>query len=644
MNIRLSAAAVAVAGLFPLSSQSAVAGDVAEPQLGTVVVTATRIPTRTSDVLSDVTLVEREDIERVGGATLPELLGNLPGVQVTTNGGRGASGSLSIHGSNSNHVLVLIDGLRVSSATLGTTAIEHIPLEQIERIEVLRGAASSLYGADAVGGVIQIFTRGGADTAGPSLSVGAGRYGTASASAGYGARTEATRYNVLVAGEHSDGFGSIRAPNGGSIDPFNPDRDPYDNFSVTASVSHKLSSELEVGANLMHINAEKHFDAANCDAAFTLCSADFDNRMRSRLQSVGANAKYRVLPTWTSSLRVAQSQDRSFNWLFDPVSTAVSRERFDTRQDQAAWENEVDVLGGKLLGSAEWRKEKVFATKDFVHSDRTTESLVLGYQRWFGNHSIQTSGRVDDISRQGTHRNGAFAYGYRFADGWMARASIASAYHAPTFNDLFWPLDQVNFFQGNPDLKPERARNREVGISYDKGAVTAGLTLYYNKVTDLIDFANGAAPSFIGTMANVSSATLKGATFHYGMRRGPWSWKVALDGLNARNDETGNLLQRRAPRTGSVEVRREFSGFDVGAQITGTGTRYNDRANTQTLGGYTLVNLDANVQLNKDWSLQGRINNLFDRDYVLVRTTFAPTSDYVVPGRFLFVGVRYAPR
>jgi vitamin B12 transporter len=644
MNIRLSATAVAVASLFPFSISGAIAKDADEPQLGTLVVTATRIPTRISDVLSDVTVVERDEIERVGGATLPELLANLPGVQITTNGGPGSSGTVSIHGSNSNHVLVLVDGLRVSSATLGTTAIEHIPLDQIERIEVLRGAASSLYGSDAVGGVIQIFTRSGAGVAAPSLSFGMGRYGTVNASAGYGARSETTKYNVVVAGEHSDGYGSIRKANGGFVDPFNPDRDPYDNWSISASVSHKLSSDLEVGANLMHIEADKHFDAANCDAFFTLCTGEFDSHMRARLQSVGGNVKYRVLPTWTTSLRVAQSQDRSFNWIFDPVTTAVSRERFDTRQDQAAWENELDLLGGKFLGSAEWRKEKVFATQDFVHDDRTTESLVLGYQRWFGNHSVQASGRVDDISRSGTHRTGAFAYGFRFADGWLARASVATAFHAPTFNDLFWPLDQVNFFRGNPDLKPERARNREVGISYDKGNVSAGLTLYHNRVTDLIDFAPGSAPTFIGTMENVSSVTLKGATFHYELHNGPWNWKFAYDALNAKNDDTGKLLQRRAPRTGSLEVRRDFSGYDVGVQVTSTGTRYNNPSNTQTLGGYTLVNLDTNVQLNKEWSLQGRINNLFDRDYVLVRTTFAPTSEYVTPGRFLFVGVRYAPK
>jgi vitamin B12 transporter len=639
MTIRPSAAAMAVFAAF--SPYSVFAADTQGPP---VVVTATRIATPTSQVLSDVTVVEREDIERSGGATLPELLGTLPGVQVTTNGGRGASGSLSIHGSNSNHVLVLVDGLRVSSATLGTTAIEHIPLEQIERIEVLRGAASSLYGADAIGGVIQIFTRGGAAGAGPSLAVGVGRYGTVSASAGYGGQTGATRYNLLVAREHSDGYGNIKASNGGFFDPFNADHDPYDNRSLSASVSHALSRDLEIGANLFLTKAEAHFDAVNCDAFFTTCSADFDSRLRSRLQSVGGHASYRVNDIWKSSVKLAQTQDRTFNWLFDPVAVTTSQARFDTRQDQVAWENEITALGGKLLASAEWREEKVNASTDFDRSERTTKAGVLGYQGWFGDHLIQASGRVDDISNLGSHRTGAFAYGYRFAPGWLARASIATAFHAPTFNDLYWPLDPVNFFQGNPDLEPERARNRELGVSYEQGGVSAGLTVYYNRVADLIDFVPGTAPTFIGTMANVHSATLKGATFHYSQVVGQWAWKLAYDYLSAKDDDSGLTLQRRAPRSGSAEVRRYFGSFDLGAQVQAVSKRYNDPANTQSLGGYALMNLDANVHLGKDWTLLGRVHNLFDQDYTLVRTTFAPASDYVTPGRYLFVGLRYAPK
>lgn len=640
MKFRLSPVVVAVAATFP-ASFVALASD--EPTAGTVVVTATRTATEISEILSDVTVVEREDIERNGGATLRELLSALPGVQVTTSGGRGSSGTISIHGSNSNHVLVLVDGLRVNSATLGTTAIEHVPLEQIERIEVLRGAASSLYGSDAIGGVIQIFTRGGSGAGGPTLSLSGGRYGTVNASAGYGKQSGATRFNILVAGEHSDGFGSIKEPNGGFFDPYNPDRDPYENQSVSAGLSHAVSERIELGAKVFRANAKKHFDAANCDAFFTQCTGDFDSRQRTVLQSVGADVRYRV-SGWTSSLRLAQSEDRSLNWLFDPSTSTVSRDRFDTLQDQFAWENEFTVAGGKLLAVAEWRREEVSATKDFVETDRTTKSAVLGYQGWFGNHLLQASGRVDDIERLGAHRSGALAYGYRFAPGWQARASIATAYHAPTFNDLYWPLDQVNFFQGNPDLKSERALSREVGLSYDRHGLSGGLTLFQKKVTDLIDFASGGPPTFIGTMRNVSSATLKGATLHVADSVGPWTWRVNYDLLNARDDDTGRTLQRRAPRAGTVEVRRYFDTFDVGAQVEAIAKRYNNPSNTQTLSGYALLNLDANIELAKGWTLQGRVYNAFDRDYVQVRTTFPPTSDYVTQGRFLFVGVRYAPR
>lgn len=641
MSIRFSAVAVAVAAAFSFNIASAAPSDT---QGDTIVVTATRTATRIADVLSDVTVVEREDIERAGGATLPEMLSALPGVQVTRSGGRGATGTISIHGSNSNHVLILVDGQRVNSATLGTTAIEHIPLEQIERIEVLRGAASSLYGSDAIGGVIHIFTRAGSGASGPSLSLGAGRYGTVTGSAGYGMQVGATRFSVLAAGEHSDGFGSIKASNGGFFDPFNPDRDPYENRSLSASVSHALSTDLEVGAKLLRIDSKKDFDAVNCDASFFVCTGAFDSHMRSAQRALAGHVRYQVMPGWTSTLKLGKSEDNTFNWLFDPVALTTTRERFDTHQDQYAWENEIDVRGGKLLGVAEWRNEDVNSTQNFVQTERLTRSLVLGYQGWFGDHSIQASGRVDEISRLGTHRNGSLAYGYRFAEGWLARASIATAFHAPTFNDLYWPFDPVNFFIGNPNLKPERARSREVGVSYERPGVSAGLTFFYKNVSDLINFAAGGPPTFIGTMENISDATLKGATFHYSVYRGPWSYKVAYDVLSAKNDDTGRTLQRRAPRTGSVEVRREFAGFDLGAQLHATGRRYNNSTNTQTLGGYALVNIDSNVELRKDWTLQARVSNLFDRDYVQDRTTFAPTSDYVTAGRFFFIGVRYAPK
>lgn len=637
MQQRIIAAAVAAFCL----SQSALAID----DEAAVVVTATRIPTRASELLSDVTTLTRADIERAGSIPLAELLGSQPGIQVTANGGRGAMESIFLRGTNGAHTLILIDGQRVSSATMGTTAIEHLPVEQIERIEILRGPASSLYGADAIGGVIQIFTRHGDGNPAPSFAVGAGRYGTTVGSLAYGGTTGDTRFHVQAGQERSSGFSDIKEAKGGSYDMYNPDRDGYDNRNLTASVEQKLVAGLKVGADYFYTHGVKHFDSTNCSPNFPWpCTASFDNRLVQTLDSTSVHADYQVASGWKTSLRIGQSRDQMTNWQFDPLTSVVTEPRYETRNNQLAWQNDIHLAGGKLMAAAEWRGVHVDSTQPLVEHDQDTRALILGYQKWIGDHSLQASGRTDSISRLGRHNTGSLAYGYRLADHWIARASLGTAFHAPTFNDLYWPLDLVSFYQGNPNLKPERARNKDLGLNYEAADVSASATLYYNSISNLIDYVPGTAPTFIGTMDNVNNATIKGATFHYQRRVGAWDWNMGYDILSARDDATGRVLQRRAPRTGSLEIRRSFAAFDVGSQVLATSSRYNDRSNSQTLGGYAVVNLTAGYRLDSAWSLQAKLGNLFNKDYVVVRSTLAPYNDYAVAGRSLFVSLRYAPR
>jgi vitamin B12 transporter len=643
MHVPLRRAGLASALLLALPVHAA------EPLLAaldTVFVTATRTPTRSDDLLSDVTVVDREQLDRLGADTLPDLLARLPGIQMTHNGGRGATGSLSLRGTNTNQTLVLIDGQRMSSATTGATAIEHLPVDQIERIEILRGPASSLYGSDAIGGVIQVFTRAGDGAPAPRVSVGAGSYRTRQGSVGYGGQVGDTRFNLQAGWEDSDGFSTIRAPKGGLYDMYNPDDDGYRNSNLSARFSHRVNEDLSIGADLLHIDAKKQFDSTNCDDFGFTCTANYDNRQRQRLSSYAANISYRLNASWKTLLRVGQSQDRSTNWRHDPTATRYEvRQHYDTTQNQVTWQNDFVLLPGqRLMAALEWRDVRVDSTQVFTQTSQATRSLVLGYQGRFGDHSLQASARADHIERLGGHDTGSLAYGYHLDDAWTLRAGVGTAYHAPTFNDLYWPLDQVNFFEGNPNLKAERARTREIGIGYERAGTSAGLTFFHNRVRDLLDYVPGTAPTWIGTYGNLNSATLKGASFQFARRSGPWEYRAALDWLSAKDDETGNTLQRRAPRTGTLELRRQFGELNVGAQLQGVSSRYNDRANTQQLDGYGLLNLDANYRLDRDWTLFARLNNALDKEYTLVRSTMSPYNDYATAERNVFVGVRYAPR
>lgn len=604
------------------------------------VVTSSRVPTLVDEQLADVTVLTREDIERSGISNITELLNTLPGVQASPPSTRGANASVFIRGSNHAHTLVLVDGQRVSSATTGATAVQHLPLDQVDRIEVIRGPASSLYGSDAIGGVIQIFTRNGVGKPALSASLTRGSYDTTIASAAYGGRVADTTFNLQAGGESSRGFSDIRAAKGGFFDSFHPDADGYVQRNVGLSVRQQVTAPLSVGVKYLMTNGRKRSDAINCDAFLAACTANFDNRDEQQLDSFSVQAEYQVNPGWKSSLRAGIGRDDLRAWLFDPGLGAENVQRYKTTQRQFAWQNDIRVGPGILMAAAEHREVKVRSTQQFVRTHQDTSSLSLGYQAWIGPHLLQASARHDRISNLQSEETGTLGYGYKFAEHWVARASLGTGFHAPSFNDLYWPFDPANFFEGNPSLRPERSRNAEAGLTYDDGTARVSLTAYRNRVRDLIEFFFDPV-TFIGTMRNVSTATLEGATLEGRYRWRDWTLSGHYDVLSARNDATGRTLQRRTPRFGSVDLSHRRGALELGGRLEAFSHRYNDAANTQRLPGYGLLSLRGTYHLNPRWALTASIRNALDKDYVVNRVTFDPFSDYGTAGRSVFLGVRY---
>jgi vitamin B12 transporter len=597
-----------------------------------VVVTATRTPERASALTSDVSVITREQIERAPQSSLGELLQAQPGLQISSNGGIGTPTSVSIRGGSSQQTLVLIDGERMSSSTVGTTALENIPLNQIERIEILRGPASSLYGADAVAGVIQIFTRRSEGAPHVSVEAGVGSYRTAVGSLNYGGRTGDTRFNVNLGYTDSGSFSATKPGTYG----YNSDRDPYLNRNLSAQIAQRLDADNELGARLFYSDGTTHFDASNCDPSFTVCTNNFDNFQKQTLTSTSVYSRNRLASNWTSELRVGQSADNLTSYYLDPVAGSVSGQGFRTTQDQYMWQNDIALSSGKLMLAAERRVEMVNSnTVAYTVDERSTNALVGGYQVWLGAHTLQASARRDDNSQFGSHNTGSLGYGYQFNPAWRATASAGTAFRAPTFNDLYWPVDFSSFYVGNPNLRPERAHNRELGLVYETAGQRFSLSAYDNRVSDLITFGNAPTPAFFVTTVNVGTAILKGATASYEARFGNWKLSGSYDVLSAKDADSGNDLIRSAKNHGSVELRYGAGRWDSGAQFVASGPRWVDAANTQRTGGFGLVNLDTRYALARAWSLIARVNNLFDKKYELVQ-------GFNTPGASLFVGVRYA--
>lgn len=607
-------------------------------------VTASRIPTAVKETLGDITVMDRAQIESSGVTSISELLGLIPGVQVTPSSVRGETASIFIRGTNNNHTLFLVDGQRVSSATTGATAFAHLPLSQIDRVEVLRGPSSSLYGSDAIGGVIQVFTKQGGDSQPvPSFYAGVGQYGTFVNSASYGGRLNDTTFHAQVGYENTRGISQIKAPKSGQFDAYNADRDGYRQTNVGLNLSQKLTSDLVLKGSYLYSNSLKHTDNANCDASWTVCTSNFDNRDRQTLETGAVDLTWKVSPLLKSNFRVGRTTDRLESLEFDPVAATVSVPKFRTVQDQYAWVNELDVGIGKIMSALEWRGVNVNSTKALDKTKQNTSSVALGYQGSVGNHLFQANIRRDEVTDLEAQNTGSAGYGYRLTRELVVRGNIGTAFHAPTFNDLYWPLDPINFYQGNPNLKPETSLNREIGIHYEKKSSAVGLTFYKNRVSNLIAYYTDPN-TFMGTMNNIGTADIQGATMHYAQAISNWNFKISYDALSAKDRETGHALARRAPRSGAFDLERVVGPLRTGLRIDAVSQRFNNSTNTQVLSGYAVLGLRTSYAIKSDLRLEANLNNLLNRDYVVMRGTVSPYNDYAMPGRSLYVGIRYSPK
>jgi len=604
---RIGAAALGGCLFLPASwAQSSTQAPVAVST--TIVVTGARFAQAAADSPLDLRVISRTQIERAGVSSLPELLQRLGGVEVTATGGAGQPGGLFLRGSNTSHVLLLVDGVRINSATSGTNAFEHLSLDQIERVEVLLGPASGLYGADAIGGVVQVFTRR-SDGASARVGVGSERTRTASASVGVGGEGP-TRAGLSVGWRASE---SASATNEGNVFSYNADADPYRNLSLSGWLEHQPGADHHMVLRASQSQARTHFDAG----------PGVDDLNRQRLTSLSAEGHTRHSARWTSLLRVARGTD-------DIQTVGSFPGGFRTDQDQITWQHDVDVAGGRSALGLEWRQEQVDSDTAFTATRRRVTSLFGG---WAGalapDHQVQLALRHDRNSQFGGRSTGNLGWAYALAPSWRVTAAAGTAFKAPSFNDLYYPLQFG--YSGNPDLKPERSRSVEAGLRYAAGAWQSSVTAFDNRINDLIVIND----SFI-TVDNVARARIRGLTLQARWAAGPWAARAEATLQTPRNADTGTRLIRRARQFGSAGLDWTAGDWRLGAEWTAVGARFDDGANSDAarLGGYALFNLSAAWRPSAGWELAARLDNAADRAYTQVR-------GYDTPGRRLFVSLAW---
>lgn len=587
-----------------------------------VVVSATRSAAPRESLVADVSVVSQEDIRQSGALSLSEVLRMQSSIEIQSYGGMGQVSAVTLRGNSTQSAVVLLDGIRIGSATTGLTAFERIPLEQIERIEIVRGATSSLYGSDAIGGVIQIFTKKGKKKPMLDLSAGYGSYNTKQTALGFSNQLGDTRFAFNLNSITSDSFSTLRIKDG-----INDDRDPYRNLSFSGNVSHQIVQGHEVGASYFNSNNDLHFDSDDSLRA----------KIRSAQISVSAFSNNQINDSWLSKLKIGESKDAIHSQGSYGLSITT------THQRQYAWLNDFTLPKGLLTLGMERLEQAVDGNPGrslYQKDERNNNGYFAVYSVNHAGHSLQASARRDYNSQFGQYNTGNLAYGYQVTEQWRAYGSIGTAYRAPTFNDLYWPFadyGRYGSYRGNPNLVPEKSRNKEFTLVYDQGHHRLSSTLFHNEVRDLIVPAQGLLHDF---PSNVGEATIKGVNLAYEGWLDQFHIKASADIQSPRNDDTDLLLSRRAQRYGALTVAYKQQDWNFLAEVIGSGRRYDDAANTRTLDGYALINLTARYQINPELSLQLKANNILDKEYTLLG---AYQNLYNTPGANFFVGLRYSP-
>jgi vitamin B12 transporter len=579
--------------------------------LDPIVVTASRTPQRLLDLVADVTVIDADEIARGGTQGLVALLSRQPGVEIVQNGGPGSTSGVFLRGANAAQTLVLVDGMRVASASSGATALEAIPVEQIDHIEILRGPASSLYGADAIGGVIQVFTRRAVPGIAANAGVGYGTFDTWSGSAGLSGGNANARGSIEIAERRSRGFNAIVNPANFSHDP---DRDGYRDASVSARGSLDFVPGQTLSLQYLRSHLDDQFDAGD----------GFDDRTVTTLEMWQLATSNRLAANWTSRVSLGDGSDRSVS------KTAFGEFPFDTHQRQFAWQNDIDLGRSALTVALERREERVGSDAGFPVTARDTNAVTAIYRLDAGANALQANVRHDDSNQFGGKTTGALAWGYRITPAWRLSASAGTAFKVPTFNDLYFP----GF--ANPNLRPETSRNLEAGIHWTAhaGALSwqAHAVAFRNRVDDLIVFECDA--NFVCAPGNVADATLKGMSLY-----GDVEWRdtvahASLDLQSPTDTASGLLLPRRARRHAVLSLARMLGRARLTAELVGSSERFDDAENQRRLGGYGLVNIALEWTVDASTTLFVRGDNVLDHHYELA-------ADFATGGARVFGGVRW---
>jgi vitamin B12 transporter len=560
--------------------------------------------------LAPVSIVTRQDIEKYQATSLPDVLRRLPGITLSNSGGVGKATSVFLRGTNSSHVLVLVDGVKVGSATTGSVAFEDLPLDQVERIEVVRGPRSSLYGSEAIGGVIQIFTRKGGKGFQPEVSVSAGSHNTQKANVNLAGGNATTWYNVNGGTEQTDGFNA-------TANNKEPDADGYARDSVSLRTGHRFANGTEADVSLLQAQGNSDYDGS------------FGNQSDFVQQAISGKLRHTIGDKVVVTAQLGQAKDENDNF-----KDGTFKSRFNTTRATAAVQADVQVTPNAAMTiGVDQQRDKVNSSTTYDVSSRDNTGVFANYQQQVGVTQFDVSARQDDNEQFGSHTTGGVAVGRDLSNGMRVTAAYGTAFKAPTFNNLYYPNS------GDPTLQPETSQNVELGVSGKAASdkVRWSANAFSNEIDNLISYP---PPTY--AVSQTDKARIQGVELGAGTQVAGWDVNANLTMQKPENRsgaDVGKNLINRPAQIVNVDIDRELGKFRVGATVHGESQRYTDSANTESkkLAGYSTLDVRADYRVSKDWTVGAKIGNVFDKAY-------QTNNGYNQDGVNGLVTVKYAPK
>jgi len=553
-----------------------------------------------------------DDIDAAQIKDLPALLESIPGINLTDSGGRGSTTGVFIRGNTSSETIVLIDGVRVGSATLGSAALNAFPVEAIERVEVIKGPFSGIYGADAVGGVIQLFTKKSGEGLG-SASASLGSDSLTELSLAFSGGNERNSFHLSIYDEDGDGIDRTSL-----VNDRNDDEDGFEETAISFGGKATLSDTVEANLTVLYSDNTVEFDNT-FDSDPTTESDDTGFLTDNTLFSAALNitAQLNEALTWTTTLGI--NEDESI--------TAAFFSDITTERNSIGSELAYSFGDGNLVTvGVEYFDEEVDTLSNFTETERDNTAIYAQLQASAGDFNFVGSVRYDDNSAYDDETNVSLAVNYDITDEIRATASYGTAFVAPSFNELFFP----NF--GNENILPAESDSYELTLRGAHSTFDWRASIYRTDVTNLIQFDFN---TFLA--GNIGEAELEGLELEISTQLAEWDVSASVDFLSADDAITGDQLSDRAEQTIRLTAKRDFGHFDLRFDVRGEDGRV--EFGGIDLSSYVLFDVSGSYTINDQWSVQANIDNIFDKDYTV--NLVSPTERFNTEGTQAKLTLKY---